>query len=68
MVLGQKMRWIFLRLVMLEDDRLARPCLVIGQHSDPYTRVIMRGQLGVKTNYSVFLSLQRGDIALNMYV
>ena len=68
MVLGQKMRWIFLRLVMLEDDSFARLCLVICQHSDPYRRVIMRGQLGVKTNYSVFLSLQRGDIALNMYV
>ena len=39
MVLGQKMRWIFLRLVMLEDDSFARLCLVICQHSDLYRRV-----------------------------
>ena len=34
-VLGQKMRQIFLRLVMRKDDSLARTCSVICQHSDP---------------------------------
>ena len=39
MVLGQKMRWIFLRLVVWKDDSLARSCSVIRQHTDPYRRV-----------------------------
>ena len=38
-VLGKKMRWIFLRLVVWKDNSLARACSVLWQRSHPYRTV-----------------------------
>ena len=58
-VLGQKMRQIFLRLVMRKDDSLARTCSVICQHSDPCRGV---DNLQLWWSFSVVLMLYCDDL------